>query len=68
MAASHESLLLSSTESYLKKNPSRLFDESQLKDRLSLSFLDVVQFRTFQSCAVDVFCFSCPSPELPALS
>ena len=36
MAASYESLLLSSTESYLKKNPSRLLDESQLKDRLLL--------------------------------
>ena len=47
MAASYESLLLSSTESYMKKNPSRLFDESQLKDRLFVSFLDVGQFRTF---------------------
>ena len=39
--------------SYSKKNLSRLFDESQLKDRLFVSFPDVVQFRTLQSCAVD---------------
>ena len=58
--------LLSSTESYLKKKPSCLFDESQLKDRLFISFLDVVQIRAFQSCAGDVFCSSCPFQELPA--
>ena len=58
--------LLSSTESHLKKKPSCLFDESHLKDRLFISFLDVVQFRAFQSCAGDVFCSSCLSPELPA--
>ena len=66
MAASYESLLLSSTESYSKKDPSRLFDESQLKDRLFVSFLDVVQFRTLQSCAVDVDCFlALPQNFLP---